>query len=92
MNNTIITLPFDKAVEVTSSIPMIITYGLIWFIPLFIYLLWGATANSRTADGRVLQSKVISNANFWIGFIIFGLVQLGLFVLAVFPVWLMLFE
>ncbi|MCK9370181.1 hypothetical protein M0R04_09775 [Candidatus Dojkabacteria bacterium] len=83
---------FDTASAITTSLPMIVAFAVVWGLPLFLYLLWGATASARTSDGRVLKSKVISNANFWIGFIIFGLVQFGLFLLLVFPVWLLPFS
>ena len=94
INETITTagkLTFDNAYAVTSNPMFIIALGLAWFIPLLIYLLWGACASARTSDGRKLSSKVISNANFWIGFIIFGLIQLGLMLMIVFPIWTMIF-
>jgi hypothetical protein len=81
-------LNFDNVVKITSSTPMIIAYALVWFIPLFIYFLWGALASAKTADGRKLKSLVIQNANFWIGFLIFGIIELGLIILIIFPVWL----
>jgi hypothetical protein len=96
VNNTIGGLggiTFEKASEITSSLPMVIAFGLVWFLPLLIYFLWGACASARTSDGRKLSSKVISNANFWIGAVIFGLIQLALFlVVVIFPVWLIPFQ
>lgn len=92
LNNSI-GLTYDSATNVTNSIPMIIALAIVWFLPLLIYFIWGALASSRTADGRKLNSKVISNANFWIGFLIFGLIQLSLFlILVIFPVWILPFE
>ena len=83
---------FDQAYAVTSSIPFIVAFATVWFLPLFIYILWGACASARTSDGRKLHSKVISNANFWIGFVIFGLIQFAMFILIIFPIWLMPFR
>ena len=85
-------LTFDTAYAITSQVPMIVALFLVWFIPLMIYLIWGCVASARTSDGRKLNSKVISNSNFWIGIVIFGLIGFALILLIIFPVWLLIFE
>lgn len=92
LNATSGKITFDQAYQVTSSVPFIIACALVWAIPLFIYIIWGACASAKTSDGRKLSSKVISNANFWIGFIIFALFQSALFILLIFPIWLLPFQ
>lgn len=86
------TLTFDKAIEVTQSPKFIIALACVYGIPLLIYLFWGALAHAKTSDGRTLKSRVIQNENFWIGIIIFGLLGLALFILIIFPIWLLPFE
>lgn len=85
-------LTFEKAFEVTSSVPMIVAYAIVWFSPILIYIIWGAVTHAKTSDGRKLPSMVIENTNFWIGLLIFGLFQFALFLIVlVFPVWLLPF-
>ncbi len=85
-------LTYNKAIEVTQTLPFIVAVFLVYLTPLFVYLLWGALAHAKTSDGRTLSSRVIQNENFWIGLIIFGILGLALFILLVFPIFLLIFE
>lgn len=84
-------LTFQKAIEVTQDVKFIVALGIVYALPLLIYFFWGALSHAKTSDGRVLKSRVIQNENFWIGFVIFGILGLALFILIIFPIWLLPF-
>jgi len=85
-------ITFDKAFEVTSSIPFIIALIAVWALPLLIYLIWGSLGSARTPSGKRLQSKAIMTSNFWIGFAIFFFIQGSMVLFLIFPVFLIPFS
>lgn len=85
-------ITYEQTIAVTQDPKFIVALAIVYILPLFIYFLWGSLSNARTSDGRKLSSKVIENANFWIGLMIFGFFQLALYILIIFPIWLKFFE
>lgn len=84
-------LTFESAIQVTQD-PLMITYILIWFlIPLFLYLIIGATVRGRSADGRKTSKPMIVNPNYWYAFLILFLVEAVFFLGLIFPIWLRFF-
>jgi hypothetical protein len=91
LNNS---LTYDKAIEVTHSMPFIWASILFFSLFLIIFISWGCLARAKTSDGRILsKTHVIGTANYWISFIILWLLPLLLFIIVfIFPIWLLLFQ
>lgn len=88
MLNETIKLTFENASAITQAPPMLIAIIMVWFIPLFFYFLIGFSVKGRSSNGQVMSKPMICYPNFWFGVMIFGLVQAGLFLMLIFPVWL----
>jgi hypothetical protein len=88
------TTPTFEAVSAINTDPyMLVAYGIVWFLPLFIYLLVGCVATGRSADGRKTSKPMIYYSNYWYSWLIWGLIQLGLILtLIIFPIWLKILE
>lgn len=84
-------ISYDQAIVVTQSMPFIIAFAIIYFIPLFLYLLIGALVKATTASGRVSSSSMWGSVNYYFGVVILGLIELAFILLMIFPVWLRLF-
>ena len=85
-------LTFEAVNQINSDPVMLVAFALTWFVPLFMYFIIGATVRGRSTSGRVMSKPMISFPNFWYGVIIFGVFQLILVILLVFPVWLRLID
>lgn len=93
-NETIqdIAVSYENASLVTQS-PLIVTWVILaWAVPLLIYLLAGMMVKGRSPGGRVSSQSMIMSPNFWIGFVIFGLIQAIFLILLIFPIWLIPFS
>lgn len=91
MNETIAqTCPvtFDNVSSVMQTPEMIALLIIIWFVPLLIYIIIGVTARGRSANGAVTSKVMLAYPNSWYAVLVWGLIQLGLFLMLVFPIWL----
>ena len=84
-------LTYDSLIVITHSTPIIVILGIIWFLPLLIYLLIGATRGAKTSSGKKLSKRMIQTSGFWIGwFLWFFLQALLILSLLIFPFWLLI--
>ena len=85
-------LTYDKATEILQH-PLILTvFGFVWIFPIILYLFVGLTKRGYSSSGKVASELMIFSKNFAIPLLIWGLFQLALFLLALFPFWLRIFE
>lgn len=86
--------PTFEAVSAINTDPyMLVAYGIVWFLPLFIYFLIGCVAHGKSADGRKASKPMIFYPNYWYAMLVWGLIQLGLIlILIIFPIWLKILE
>jgi hypothetical protein len=65
---------------------------LVWIIPLLIYFITGCIARGRSSSGQVTSKPMIAYSNFWYSIIIWCLIQGGLLILLIYPIYLKIFE
>jgi len=95
MNETIsgCSIPTYEQVHELMINPIVLTIViLIYFIPIFIYLLIGFTARGRSSSGQVTSKPMIFFINYFYALITWGVIQLALFILLIFPFWLEFFH
>ena len=86
-------ITFEQVTAITKEPIVIIGFVIIWFLPLLIYLILGVTVRGRSASGKVTSDPMISNPNYFIPLIIWGLIQLSLFIIfLVFPMHIWIIE
>jgi len=89
MNETILDLTFENVTEITNNPIIIIALTIIWLLPIIIYIFIASLTHARTSSGKKLDTLMIQSANAWIPVILWGFVQLALFILLImFPFWL----
>lgn len=81
-------LTFESATAVLHDTYILFALGLIWLLPLVIYLFIGVLVRGRSSSGSVTSKVMAAYPNFWYAVAIWGLIQFGLFFLIVFPIWL----
>jgi len=90
MNSTIITqgVSYTDVTKITQNpLIIIIILGIIWFLPLVLYLIIAGCTRIRTSSGVKLKGSMLSKFTGWI-YPIIWLLQGGLiFILLIFPVW-----
>ena len=82
------TITFDQVTAVMHHPVMIISFVIIWLLPILIYLLIGAIVKGKSANGHSLSKSMMMYPNYWYALLIWGFTQLILFILVFFPVWL----
>lgn len=93
INQTLENIRFEEVIKITQNPIMILVLGIIWFSPLFIYLIVGAFKKGKSSTGRETSKSMWSYPNYWISIFIWGFIQLGLFIIGlIFPIWLKLLE
>jgi hypothetical protein len=93
MNETICNIPTYEAVHSMIINPIILTIiCIIYLAPLFIYFIIGITARGRSSSGQVTSKPMICFVNYFYAIITWGIVQGGLFLLLVFPIFLEWFK
>jgi len=86
-------LDFDTIYNMMTTPIMLTILAIIWFIPLLIYFIIMCTARGRSANGQVVSKRMIFFPNSWYAIIVFGLIQLTLFILLlIFPIWAKIFQ
>lgn len=89
INNTAgIVVDYPTVSAVMQDPTMIVYLIILWFLPIFIYLLIGATVHGKSASGQATSKVMMAYPNYWYAILVWGLIQLGLFLLLVFPIWL----
>jgi len=78
-------ITFETAKLVTTDPFMIMGFVVVWLVPLLVWLILGLTIKGKY--GKYMASY----PNYWYAFVIWGLIQLTLFILIIFPVWLKIF-
>jgi len=82
---------FDSAVVVLHDPVMLFAVGVVWLLPLIVWLIIGFVVSAKTISGRKV-GLLVESPNFWLVFLVFGLLQGLLFLLLlVFPVQLWFF-
>jgi len=84
-------LTFDQVTLITKE-PLIITgFVIVWLLPIIIYIIVGVTVKGRSASGVVSSEPMITNPNYFIPLIIWGLIQLALIMMfLVFPIQILI--
>jgi len=89
LNETIQDLTFEKIIEVTNEPIMIIAMVIIWLLPIIVYILIASVTHARTSSGQKLETLMIQSPNAWIPVLIWGFLQLALFLIfLLFPFWM----
>lgn len=81
-------LTFDQVTNITQNLLIIIVLALLVVIPSSIYLFLGLVLKGRSANGTISKKRLIENPNFWIAFVLYGLIQTLIIILLIYPVWL----
>lgn len=82
-------LTFQEVTSVTQDpLMLLVIVGIIWFVPLFLYLIIAGSVRARTSSGVKLKGSMLSKVTGWIPVFIW-LIQAGLILIfLIFPVWL----
>jgi hypothetical protein len=81
-------LTYEQIISVTNTTPFIIIGAIVWFLPLFLYVLVAINTKPRGASGQTYKGNMLSTLNGWIPIIIWGIFGAGLLLLGFyFPVW-----
>lgn len=71
---------------------VLVVLCLIYFVPIFIYIVIGLTARGRSSSGEVTSKCMFHYPNSFYALITWIFIQGGLFTLLVYPVWLLAFS
>ena len=82
---------YKQWITVTITPEFIATLGVVWFLTLIIAILIGTIVRGRTSSGKLLDSRMIENPNFWYTILIL-FIELLFFILLIFPFHLKLFS
>jgi len=91
MNETIvdkIPLDFETVSNIMQEPIILIVIGVIWLLPIIIYIIIASITHARTSSGKKLETLMIQSPNAWIPVILWGFFQLALFLGLIFPLWL----
>jgi hypothetical protein len=82
---------YEQATSMLHSTPFLIVIGILWFLPLLLYLLIGAVRGAKTSSGSRTGKRMIQTSGFWITWAYWFFFQ-GFLILALllFPFWLKL--
>lgn len=83
---------FDNVSSIMQTPELIVMIMLIWAIPLFLYLIIACTIKGRSSSGHATSKVMIAYPNAWYPMLIWGLIQLGLFLVLIFPIPLKFFD
>ena len=92
INQTIATVTYEQASTVLQNFPLVGWIAITWLLPLIIYIIVGCIARGRSSTGQVTSRAMITYPNYWYAILIWGLLQLALFILLLFPIWLRAFN
>ena len=81
-------ISYDEIIAVTNTIPLYIIGVIVWFLPIFFYILVALSTNPMGASGRKYKGNMLSSFNGWIPIFIFGFVTAGLMIVGFYiPIW-----
>lgn len=75
-------IEYELAKQVTTDPFMLTGLGIIWLLPLLIWLVIGLAVKNK------FGKYMITYPNFWYAVILWGFIQLTLIILYIFPIWL----
>lgn len=80
-------LDYNSVIAITQSMKFLVALGIVWFLPLLVYLLIGAfRVVSKKSKKRMIQTW-----SFWMGWLLWFILQGALFIfLIIYPFWLKL--